>query len=91
VKISGPLKCPECGEEIIGSVDLVPGCALMNVEPDGTFEWAGETEMFWDGQYNHCEDPTKLLVQCRNGHEWLVGFEGGSVCHMPPAPYPSAE
>jgi hypothetical protein len=75
MKISGPLKCPECGEEIMGSADLVPGCALMNVESDGTFDWAGETEMDWDRQRNVEQDPKRIRVQCCDGHEWVVDFE----------------
>lgn len=75
MKIRGPLKCPECGEEIKGSVDLVPGCALMNVDPDGTFEWAGETEMDWDNQHNLEQDPKRMRVQCCDGHEWIVDLD----------------
>lgn len=75
MKVTGSLKCSECAEPILGSADLLPGCARMTVDPDGVFDWAGGTELFWDAQFNRAQDPTKLLVQCCNGHEWLVEFE----------------
>lgn len=83
MKLIGQLKCPECGEDIQGTVDLVPGVALMTVAPDGAFEWDGETKMTWDGQSNW-EDhrismgvppstPKRMWrVTCANAHEWLV-------------------
>lgn len=74
MRLTGALKCPECGGGIIGSADLVPGCARMTVEPDGAADWAGGTEMFWDGQYNRAEQPGTMRVQCAEGHEWDVEY-----------------
>ena len=62
------MKCPECGDGAIGTVDMVPGWALFNVLDDGV-EWSGETKMFWDRQYSLGE-PGYPLLQCHNRHEW---------------------
>ena len=46
------LVCPKCGEEDqVAELDLIPGTALiLGVKKDGSIEWAGETEVDWDGQ-----------------------------------------
>ena len=46
------LVCPKCGvPDRIAEIDLIPGYArISGARPDGTLEWAGETEVDWDGQ-----------------------------------------
>lgn len=46
------LVCPKCGEaDQMAELDLIPGTALiLGVKKDGSIEWAGETEVDWDGQ-----------------------------------------
>jgi hypothetical protein len=46
------LVCPKCKTpDRIAQVDIIPGYARINgVKEDGTLEWAGETEVDWDGQ-----------------------------------------
>jgi hypothetical protein len=80
-------KCPECGEILQGECDMTPGCAEVEELPDGTFDYTGNTEMFWDGQVNeHDLEVTTLAfakgetpvldklvrVQCHNAHMWLT-------------------
>jgi hypothetical protein len=77
VKIAeGKQFCPECGDLALGSTDLVPGAAYIDFQPDGSFDWAGETEVFWDGQYNARPDGSPvpmgtIRLQCPTWvHEW---------------------
>lgn len=46
------LVCPKCKTpDRIAQIDIIPGYARINgVKKDGTLEWAGETEVDWDGQ-----------------------------------------
>ena len=46
------LVCPKCGTaDRVAEIDLIPGYALINgVKKDGSIEWAGQTEVDWDGQ-----------------------------------------
>lgn len=46
------LVCPKCGvSDCMAQIDLIPGYALIvGVKVDGSIEWAGETEVDWDGQ-----------------------------------------
>jgi hypothetical protein len=69
------------GAEIVGTKELVPGVALIQdvkAKPDGgfTFEFAGDTEMDWDGQTTVCKNvgkngaPVRVFVDDQ-GDEWL--------------------
>lgn len=48
-------RCPICGADIAGEVDLVPGRSEVERNADGTYQYTGETDMFWDGQENEIE------------------------------------
>lgn len=67
--------CPECGEPAQWTVDCIPGGALIDLDEDGTFEYAGETKMFWDGQTTETDEEGRLLVGCGE-HEWFSEVEG---------------
>lgn len=74
-----PCNCLECGEPLMGTVETVPGVALMDQDQDedGHFEYSGETKIFWEGQTTDVLDDGKWLVQCENGHEWAAEVEDG--------------
>ena len=65
------------GSPIIGTADLVPGNALIAgcswfQDEDGNlaFEWKGETEMCWDGQYTRTDERGKTVYVAEDGTEW---------------------
>jgi hypothetical protein len=63
------------GRPIIGTSDLIPGCALGAVfkeAPDGELqvEFEGETRVYWDGQYQVTDDEGRELYQDDDGGEW---------------------
>jgi hypothetical protein len=62
-------KCPTCGEEVSGTLETVQGQALVTKQDDGSFEYSGQTRMFWDGQETLQKDGKDVLM-CQNGHEW---------------------
>lgn len=74
--------CPKCGEQARGAADWTPGCALLNFDESGNAEYAGGTDMFWDGQLNgadlhrHCSTPPNqadvIELQCSEGHLWIT-------------------
>jgi hypothetical protein len=46
-----PFVCPECGRVAKGTLDTVPGVALLVIDEDsGEAEYGGYTEMWWDGR-----------------------------------------
>lgn len=64
-------KCPTCGKEVSGTLETVQGQALVTKQDDGSFEYSGQTEMFWDGQETLQKDGKDVLM-CKNGHEWTA-------------------
>ena len=49
MKLTHP-KCPECGELAQGAVEVVAGLAQMIVNDDGTWDYEGYTDVWWDEQ-----------------------------------------
>jgi len=65
-----PWKCPECGDAAKGTLETVPGLALLIIDPDGAADYAGETEMDWDGQRTILDNEGRATLQCPSGHQW---------------------
>jgi hypothetical protein len=56
---------------VSGTVDSVPGVALLNVDPHtGNAEYAGETEIWWDDQKTDRDSQGRFMLICDNGHVW---------------------
>jgi hypothetical protein len=69
-----PSDCPQCGERVYGTADIIPGTALLIENDDGTFDYAGETKVDWDGQTHRTRDD-QTIVCCANGHEWMADLD----------------
>ena len=67
-------RCPECGELPWGTNDTVPCVALLDEQPDGSFEHSGETEVFWDDQTNEADVFNAVSLICREGHTWISTY-----------------
>jgi hypothetical protein len=61
--------CTECGAGVRGTLDRIVGIALVSECDDGTFTWAGETEVDWDSQETDQIEKLDVLV-CMNGHSF---------------------
>lgn len=62
--------CPECGESLQGTCEVIPGVAEMERDPSGRWSYTGYTKSFWDGQMTEMDDQGQTRVQCRKGHDW---------------------
>ncbi len=61
-----PDKCPNCHGEPHGTYEHVPGLCRIKRNDDGTFDYQGDTELWWDDQYTY-EDPNgDILLWCPN-------------------------
>ena len=61
------------GTRIIGTLESIPGTALiLGVDDDGTPEYLGETEVFWDGQQTCTGDQGQTIWIDENGYEWAT-------------------
>lgn len=59
-----PDKCPECGADILGTVDRVPARAELVRADNGEYEWSGHTELFYDNQQSEADEQGRVLVEC---------------------------
>lgn len=63
-------KCPECESTSIGQRDLIPATAEINcVHSDGTVEWAGESDVDWDGQRPASNPAEWVCLDCNHTAE----------------------
>lgn len=62
------------GAEIVGTYENLHGCAFANVwqNEDGTLglEYAGETEIDWDGQETQTNEHGVTMWVCTEGLVW---------------------
>jgi hypothetical protein len=72
MRIKDSVICSRCGKPAIGSVDITPGVTPIAIANDGTFEWAGHVELFWNETRNVSDSKSHMWVQCPDGHEWVV-------------------
>jgi hypothetical protein len=64
--------CPFCKSIATGTMDRVPGIALLQ-ETDEGLEYAGETQMEWDCQTTEEDDRGLTVFYCRPcGKEFAV-------------------
>lgn len=70
-----PVHCPSCRSTTVGTLDNVPGIALVSGRaPDGRIEYFGLTHMFWEGQESRYAGRGKkrsvLMACCDCGHKF---------------------
>jgi hypothetical protein len=66
-----PVMCPRCGALAKGTLETVPGLALLDVDPDtGDAQYAGWTDIWWDDQKSVRDSKGHCMLACENGHEW---------------------
>lgn len=53
-----------------GTLERLSGVALLDVHEDGTADYAGDTEIFWDEQRSVRDEQGKVTLVCPNGHDW---------------------
>ena len=65
-------RCPVCGELARGSLEQVPGLALLLFDEHGKAEYEGETTMFWDDQNTVHDENGRVTLECPAGHRWAA-------------------
>jgi hypothetical protein len=63
-------RCPVCDELAKGTLESVPGMALLMFNEQGEAEYLGETEIFWNDQVTRFDRRGRVTLLCTNGHEW---------------------
>ena len=76
-----PDKCPECSEEPVGTVEKVLGLAKLMPDDQGGYDYAGYTEIWWDDQKSVTDPEGRVLLQCKEHHEWYAMKVDKEVIH----------
>ena len=63
-------QCPECGQDPTGTVENIPGLAQLTRNEDGSFDYTGDTEMWWDEGETRTDDQGRVLLLCPDNHDW---------------------
>ena len=65
-----PFLCPTCGQSPRGTIETVNGVAEFVHHDDGTVEYSGYTEIWYDGQMTDKDGEGKVTLICPDAHEW---------------------
>jgi hypothetical protein len=66
-----PVRCPTCGQLAKGTLETLPGMALLGIDPDtGEADYEGRTEIWWNDQRSNRDLQGRYMLTCENGHEW---------------------
>jgi len=70
-----PWKCPRCGQAAAGTLETVPGLALLMFDDNGQAEYSGETTIDWNDQATDLDESGKVILECSNHHRWPAEYE----------------
>jgi hypothetical protein len=70
-----PSNCPECGQQATGTLETIPGIALLLFAEDGAADYQGETKVCWDGQMTVFAEDGRATLVCPDGHDWLAEMD----------------
>ncbi len=71
-----PFFCPECGEMARGTLETITGVAEFVVAADGSIEYTGYTNIWWDEQRTVTDAGGYVRLVCPNGHDWAAQGDG---------------
>ena len=63
-------RCTVCGELARGTLEMVPGIALLIFDENGGAEYEGETKIAWNDQATCHDAERRVTLECPNGHRW---------------------
>jgi len=63
-------RCTICGDLARGTLEWVPGVAILTCAENGEAQYEGATRMDWDGQSTCRDEEGRVTLECANGHRW---------------------
>lgn len=75
-----PWKCPECDQPAKGTLETIPGVALLLFDEEGNAEYAGGNDVCWDGQTTIVDDAGMVTAICPAGHQWQAKTNVDGSC-----------
>lgn len=81
-------KCPECGEIAHQVEETLMTKASIDENEDGTFDYAGDSEVDWDSQEPARDGSGNVTLFCECGTSWASGMveEGQEEAEQEEAP-----
>jgi len=70
--------CSVCGEAATGTLESVPGLALLVFDQQGLAEYAGETRWDWNSQATLRDGLGRAMLECCHGHQWPSHMDDGA-------------
>jgi hypothetical protein len=74
LKIEIP-NCPQCGLAARGTVEKLTACAEFEYADDGTIEYSGFTDPFWNEQKSVYDKSGRIELVCDDLHFWFSKME----------------
>jgi hypothetical protein len=68
-------QCPECGKDPDGTIDTIQACAGVFKNDDGSFDYEGYTNIYWDSQFTDTDDEGHVTLICKEGHTWQSAMD----------------
>jgi hypothetical protein len=65
-----PATCPVCRRPAKGTLEIIPGLALLRFDEGGLVAYSGQTEIDRNGQKTVEDDQGRVVLLCPVGHEW---------------------
>jgi hypothetical protein len=65
-----PATCPVCRRPAKGTLEIIPGLALLLIGEEGLADYSGQTEIDWNGQKTVEDEQGRVVLICPVGHEW---------------------
>jgi hypothetical protein len=56
-------------------LESIPGLARLPFNEDGSAEYAGGTDVCWDGQTTVRDKQGQVRLMCASGHEWSASMD----------------
>ena len=72
--------CPECGKPACKVTETIVAVASLTREDDGSFAYAGGSDVCWDTQETYLDENDEATLGCENGHEWQSELTAPVTC-----------
>lgn len=85
--------CPHCKVPAVKSHETIPGAAGISIEPDGSFDFTGGTDVWWDDQTTNVDAKGRMTLECDCGRTWksAVLDDEGRPALLTQRPAPTAQ
>ncbi len=74
-----PSRCPHCRGDAIKIDETLAVTADLSRDKDGSYDYGGDTEVYWDCQEVEEDDFGRVTLYCEEGHTWKATAAWGDA------------